>query len=234
MGAFQGFPEAGLKLLRGLAEHNEKAWFDAHKDDYEALLVEPAKAFVADAGARLQKLARSIHFEPRVNGSISRPQRDIRFAKDKTPYKAHLDLWFWQGEKKTWERSGFFFRLGPDALILGAGIHHFTPELLKRYRGAVVGPKGNTLSRILRELDVAGGYEVGGRTMKKVPRGFEAGEERAELLLHTGLYVVRETPPPPKLHGPAFLDHAVAHWEAMVPIHDWLTRLGIPSPEALQ
>lgn len=64
-----------------------------------------------------------------MNGSIMGINRDIRFSKDKSPYKDHLDLWFWTGDRKGWDTSGFFFRLTPDRLVLGEGMHGFVPKL---------------------------------------------------------------------------------------------------------
>ena len=90
-----------------------------------------------------------------------RINRDIRFSKDKSPYKDHLDLWFWSGDRKGWDCSGFFFRLTPARLMLGAGIHGFAPPTLARYRSAVLDPKrGEALARAVAAVRKAG-YEVG-------------------------------------------------------------------------
>lgn len=90
-----GFPAETLAFLRGLAENNTKAWFEAHRADYQAHYVEPALAFVAALGPRLQQIAPGAQFEPRINGSLFRINRDVRFSADKSPYKHHIDLWFW-------------------------------------------------------------------------------------------------------------------------------------------
>ena len=74
--------------------------------------------------------------EARVNGSIFRINRDTRFSKDKTPYKDHLDFWFWEGQRKT-ALSGLFLRIAPAAVTVGAGAHGFDPTRLARYRAAV-------------------------------------------------------------------------------------------------
>lgn len=146
---FTGFPKEGLAFLRGLALHNEKAWFDAHRADYQAHLLAPAVAFVSTLGPKLRKLSPVVQFEPRVNGSIFRMNRDIRFSKDKTPYKTHLDLWFWEGGEKGWETTGFFFRMFPDRLLLGAGMHTFGKPQLDAYRAAVVADKPGKALQVL-------------------------------------------------------------------------------------
>jgi uncharacterized protein (TIGR02453 family) len=110
MAGFAGFGKDTIRFLSGLSANNKAEWFNAHRADYEAHYIEPAKDFVVAVADPLAKLAPGIHAEPKVNGSIFRINRDIRFSKDKTPYKDHLDLWFWQGERKA-AISGFFFPL---------------------------------------------------------------------------------------------------------------------------
>src|SRR5262245_42696449 len=121
--SFSGFPPSTIRFLAGLSKSNDKRWFDAHRDDYERSFIDPARAFVEALGPHLKKLDRGIQAVPKVNGSILRIHRDVRFSKDKRPYKDHLDLWFWSGANRGWDGSGFFFRLSPKRLILGAGTH---------------------------------------------------------------------------------------------------------------
>src|SRR5579864_4328469 len=139
--SFHGFsPELPL-FLGSLREHNTREWFQDHRDQYESLMLQPAREFVLAIGERLQQLGPDIHAEPKVFGSILTINRDTRFSKDKTPYKTHLDLWFWQGDGpgSNRERPGYFFRLTPESLILGAGMHAFSADgTLERYRHAVL------------------------------------------------------------------------------------------------
>ena len=72
MADFDGFSEKTLRFLRGLSQNNNKPWFDAHRDDYEEGIVEPAKAFVSALGPRLRKISKTVQFEPRINGSLFR------------------------------------------------------------------------------------------------------------------------------------------------------------------
>ena len=87
---FAGFPKTTFAFLGGIAEHNDKAWFDEHRADYDAGYVDPARSFVAALGPELRKISKSVSYEPKVNGSLFRIQRDVRFSKDKTPYKTHI------------------------------------------------------------------------------------------------------------------------------------------------
>ena len=221
--AFTGFPKDTLTFLADLAKHNERKWFEAHRADYEDHYLGPASDFVEAAGAQLHKMDRDIHFEPRVNGSIMRINRDIRFSKDKRPYKDHLDLWFWHGSDR--KGPGYWFRLTPRTLGLGAGMHGFPPALMDRYRNAVADPtRGAALVRAVQTVRKAG-YEVGGAAYKRVPPGYEASGERAELLKHGGLHVGVEQPVPPETHDARFTAFCVAHWRRMAPVMNWIAQL---------
>jgi uncharacterized protein (TIGR02453 family) len=219
---FEGFSERTLRFLRGLSENNNKPWFDAHRDDYDEGIVEPAKAFVSALGPRLRKISKTVQFEPRINGSLFRINRDIRFSKDKRPYKDHLDLWFWHGKEKGWEMPGFWFRLTPDELMLGAGMHGFEKATLDRYRNAVLAPKsGARLQKVIAEV-TRDGYEIGGATRKKVPRGFDAEHERAPLLLHDGLWASLTTRVPREVKSAALVDMCADRYAKLWPIGKWI------------
>lgn len=222
MTGFAGFEKATLDFLRGLGANNEKPWFDAHRGDYEAHFVVPAKAFVSAVAGPLAELAPEVNAEPRINGSIFRINRDIRFSKDKRPYKDHLDLWFWEGHRKG-AVSGFFFRLTAERLILGAGAHLFDKDRLAAYRQAVVDPvKGEALRRALDEL-AASGHGVQGQHYAKLPRGFEAEtEDQARLLRHKALWPAIEEAHPTALSSAELVPYCAAKWREVAPLHRWL------------
>lgn len=213
------FSKPTITFLSGLSKHNDKAWFEAHRDDYDESFLAPARAFVEAIGPRLRKIDKTIHAEPK--GSILRIHRDVRFSKDKRPYKDHLDLWFWSGAKKGWDSSGFFFRLTAKELMLGAGMHGFMPPELAKYRAAVAGKKGESLAKIEAKLK-KGGYDFGGETYKKVPRGFDEGHPRAALLKHSGLFAGWHGKHPKEMGTPRFVDFCAKHYAAIAPVHEWL------------
>jgi uncharacterized protein (TIGR02453 family) len=224
--AFTGFPDGTFRFLRGIAKDNSKAWFEAHRKDYEEAYVEPAKAFIAALGPRLQKFAPGVKFEPKVNGSLFRINRDVRFSKDKSPYKTHLDLWFWEGDHRGWDSPGFFFRMFADKLILGGGMHRFEKTHTDAYRRSVLDPrKGPALVAAIDKVKSAGAYEIGGATRKQVPRGFDAGHERASLLLHEGLWAGFEGKIPAEARSAAFVDFCAGHYRAVYPVSRWLLTL---------
>jgi uncharacterized protein (TIGR02453 family) len=215
------FEPALLRFLADLRANNEREWFQAHRDEYEELLLEPARDFVVALGEELRPTVPEVSADPRVNGSIFRIARDTRFSKDKRPYKDHLDLWLWVGMRK--RGPGFWFRLTPDELLLGGGMHHFDPPQLERYRTAVADDvRGGALRDEVERLRTAG-YEIGGQRYKRAPRGFEAPEDRAELLLHEGVFGwVRFSPPPKEVFSERFPRFCAERYRPLAPLVEWL------------
>jgi uncharacterized protein (TIGR02453 family) len=221
--SFAGFPDGTFAFLRGLAKNNNKVWFDAHRDDYEQYYVAPARALVEALGPRLRKISPGVSCEPQVNGSIFRINRDVRFSKDKTPYRTNLDLWFWHGERGGWSAPGFFFRLSADKLGLGVGMHMLQKEQLAAFRAAVLDPKsGTALDKTIARVRAAGPYVIGGAMRKTVPRGFDPNHERAGFLLHKGLWVDMERDADKTERSPDFVEFCARHYAAMWPIGKWL------------
>lgn len=222
---FSGFPTGTKTFLKGLATHNDKAWFDAHRKDYDAYYVQSGCAFIQAMAGPLLALDEAVHAEPRINGSLMRINRDTRFSKDKRPYKDHLDIWFWTGARRGWDASGFFFRLTKDRLWAGAGMHAFPKEMLARYRQGVLDAKrGPELARVVSKLRKAG-YTVADEHYKRVPQGVAADHPRADLLRHASLTATWQGPHPAQLGSAALVKVVAGHFKATAPLHRWLKEL---------
>jgi len=219
---FAGFPHQTQEFLANLSAHNTKEWFDAHRNDYEQFYLEQARAFVVAAGDALRAISPRINAEPKVNGSIFRINRDIRFSQDKTPYKDHLDVWFWEGDRRE-AASGYYLRITPEAIGIGVGAHGFDSERLADFRNAVLDTR--TRNRLLKASEAAtrAGFPLSGEHYKRLPRGFEDAPEAAHRLLrHKALWAGSDQAPPASFHTKAFVGWAVRRWEKMTPLHRWL------------
>jgi len=219
--SFVGFPAETTRFLRDLAKNNAKPWFDAHRREYEDYWVAPAKEFVVAAGEALRELA-PVEAQPKVNGSIFRVNRDVRFSTDKRPYKDHLDFWFWEGERNA-AVSGFYLRITADGVGIGAGAHSFDKDRLAAYRGAVIDPKsGKTLRDAVSEVEQAK-FDVLGEHYKGLPRGFDTDDEFVgRMLRHSALWVGEDQPAPKVLGSKRFVSWAMTRWSKMEPLHRWL------------
>jgi uncharacterized protein (TIGR02453 family) len=221
---FSGFHPDLLTFFAELQAHNSREWFADHREQYERLLLEPARAFVLAIGELLPHLGSGFHAEPRVHGSIFAINRDTRFSQDKTPYKTYLDLWFWHGDGPSRERPGYFFRLGAESLMLGAGMHAFSAEgVLDRYRQAVLDSERG--ERLEHAAAACGLVQMGGRTYARVPRGFPADHPRADWLRHSGLFAENTQPVPPETFTSILPELCLAEFQRFRPILEWLVEL---------
>ncbi len=221
MSEFKGFPPETTEFLKHLSENNSKAWFDEHRADYDDYWVEPAKAFVVAAGAALQEIA-PVEAQPRVNGSIFRVNRDVRFSADKSPYKRHLDFWFWEGERHS-AVSGFYLRITPDGVGIGVGAHRFDKEQLASYRSAVADVVSAGSLRTAVDAIEKAGFELKGEYYKTLPRGFAAADPfGARMLRHNALWIGEDEVAPKVLGNKRFVAWALTRWSKMEPLHRWL------------
>ncbi len=218
------FPFDAVKFLSKLKRNNNREWFESHRDEFNNSLFEPAQEFVIVLGELLRTIVPDIIAIPKTDKSIFRLHRDVRFSKNKLPYKTNLGLYFWEGDRKKMECSGFYFHVEPEYFFLGAGQYIFTDEQLKKYRNIVYDPvKGKELDSIVKKLKKKG-FGIGGKTYKKVPRGFDPEYPYAEYLLYYGIYSYEEKKDLKMLKKEDPVKFAFNKFKAMLPIHQWLVK----------
>ena len=201
---FTGFPDDALAFYEGLAADNSKSYWAAHKLVYEAAVREPMLALLAGL---------EDEFGP---GHAFRPYRDVRFSKEKTPYKDHQG-----GFVEVGDAVGYYVQISASGLLVAGGWYSPQGEQLARYRSVVDGSAGAELERILAEVDAAG-YEVGGDQLKTRPRGVDPEHPRLELLRYRSVTASRSYEPEPWLPTASALDHVRSGWCAMAPLIEWL------------
>jgi uncharacterized protein (TIGR02453 family) len=137
------FSDKSFKFLRSLARHNERAWFLAHKAEYETAVREPFLRLLGDLQPALATISGHYRSEPKtVGGSLFRIHRDTRYSSDKTPYKD------WQGARLFHERSrqveapSFYIHLQPGESFVAGGIWHPSTQALRRIRQFIVDNPG--------------------------------------------------------------------------------------------
>lgn len=183
---FEGFGPDTLAFLRELGDHNDKRWFDANRERYERWLRGPMQALVGE----LEGL-----FGP---GRLFRPYRDLRFAKDKRPYKESVAATV-GGRHAVAAR---YLHLNAEQLFVAAGAHELSGTALQSFRRAIdAETSGAELVRIRDEL-AEKGYALGGASLKRGPRGVSPDHPRLDLLKHTGVTIRRAHPVGPWLYDP--------------------------------
>jgi uncharacterized protein (TIGR02453 family) len=219
---FEGFPRACVRFYEDLARNNTREWFSEHKSEFEDHVMTPARDFVYEMGERIREIAPKIVADPRLDRSIFRHYRDTRFSRDKAPYKTHLGIFLWEGQRPKMECPGYYFHLEPPNLLLGVGIHCFSKPLLECYRDSVVHPEhGADLGQAVKAVEDKG-YAIGVRHFKKTPRGYDPHHDNATLLLHNGLTAAFMARIPDELYTTDLIPYCFRRFADMAPIHRWL------------
>lgn len=214
---FRGFEKDAIAFLHELTIEMNREWFEANKDRYKRVWVEPLTELLEEVGKRLAKTYAPVKLVPHV----FRIYRDTRFSKDKAPYKTHVAGVLRSGSVG----SGMYFHVETGEEWVGAGRYFFEDDELPKWRRKVAADKtGKEIAGIIARLRKQG-YEVGGHDdYKKVPRPYPADHPRAELLKMKGLTAAFPQMPRGLLHKPALVDWIVKHARAVAPMTKWLAR----------
>lgn len=173
-------PEARA-YLKDLAANNDRAWFAANKDRYDATLRGPATLLMDQVAA---DLAGQIG---QVTTKLFRPQRDVRFSKDKTPYNTHLHM-MWDLSGAGIRGAGLFFGISPEYVSAGGGVMAFDKPALEAWRHSVDGPAGAELSDDLGRLS-RDGFRIDPPELKRVPPPYPPDHPQGDLLRRKGLVI---------------------------------------------
>ncbi|MEZ4414336.1 MAG: DUF2461 domain-containing protein [Gemmatimonadota bacterium] len=163
-----------FRFLADLKANNERSWFEAHRDRYEQHLKGPALRFIEDFAPHLQKVSPHFRADPRpVGGSLFRIHRDVRFSKDKSPYKTHVGIHFRHEQARTAHAPGFYLHLEPGQVFLGAGIWRPERPALERIRERL-GEEPRVWKRVRDGKRFRDRFDLSGESLSRVPRGYAA------------------------------------------------------------
>lgn len=205
-----------FRFLARLKRNNNRAWFLAHKEEYETCVRQPALRFIADLAAPLYEIAPHLIADARPSrGSLFRVYRDTRFSYDKRPYKTHVAMRFSHRGKDV-HSPGFYLHLGPSGCFAACGLWHPEPSTLFKVRSAIVArPEEWRAVRKLLNWDDAS-------KLSRPPRGFPAHHEFVEDLklrdLGTAVNFTGK-----QVCGPTFTSIFVASCRKMSPLAAFLS-----------
>jgi uncharacterized protein (TIGR02453 family) len=207
MDGFTGFPVAALDFYDDLEVDNTKSFWEAHKATYDEAVRAPMTALCAA-------------LEPEFGESkVFRPYRDVRFAKDKTPYKTHQG-----GFVQAGPATGWYVQVSAAGVRVGVGYYHAEKEPLAAIRKGIDDDlTGPALLRIVDKLQKTG-WELGGETLKTTPRGYAADHPRLGLLRHKSMTFTKDYGFDESIHTPVLLDRVRADWRAGRPLVEWVGR----------
>lgn len=222
--SFTGFPKNALGFFHELAAEMNKEWFDANKQRYQTEWVEPFTALLEDVSA---KLATTYKKEKLGPPKIMRIYRDVRFSKDKTPYKTWIGGGVSLGGASTKPAENVvavFAHFGVDEHeFVGCGHYVFSPEELVRWRKKVADNKtGPEIAKLVDGLKKKGYGTEAYETLSRVPKPYDADHPRADLLRMKGLVVDFPAIPRGLIHKPAFSAWVAEHCKAAAPVAKWL------------
>ncbi|MEZ5038643.1 MAG: DUF2461 domain-containing protein [Saprospiraceae bacterium] len=213
------FTEDFNAFFKDLAKNNHKEWFNAHKKRYEMSVKLPFEAFISEMLRRIQKE------DPRVNieakEAILRINRDIRFAKDKTPYNLHQTAFLSAGGRKHKEIPGFFLRLSPEMVGIMAGAYHPSNEELQKIRYNITN-NDFEITEILNNKSFKEKYTtLKGEQSKRIPSEFKAAAIKQPLVANKQFYVMAELSPD-LITADDLADQLMTYYHAAKPLNDFL------------
>jgi uncharacterized protein (TIGR02453 family) len=210
------FPKEGLDFLRGLKRNNRRPWFQKRKDDYEQYVKAPMVEFVM---ALAHDLPPEYVADPAK--SIFRIYRDVRFSKDKSPYKTHAAAHFPPRGKPRGLGAGLYFHISPDEVWIGGGYYAPTPQEALAVRTRIA-ERPRALENIVGSPEFRKRFgKLEGAKLTRVPRGFLSDHPAAEWLKHKQWIAGAELKPEAAT-GPKFYDTLLAHFRAALPLLQFL------------
>jgi uncharacterized protein (TIGR02453 family) len=228
---FTGFRPEAIQFLADLAENNTRDWFTPRKAEYERLLKEPLAALCRALDAAFR--ARDIPLEGDPTRSPFRMYRDVRFSKDKSPYKTNVAASFPWIEGGTADgphgfgesgNPGGYFHMAPGEVYIGGGMWHPPTAKLAAFRAAVA-DDAKAVRKLIDEPRFAKTFgAISGDTLKRVPPGYPADHPEAELLKHKDLTFGRRLADR-DVQGPGLVDLIADSFEVATPVMRWLARL---------
>ncbi|AKU15941.1 DUF2461 domain-containing protein [Luteipulveratus mongoliensis] len=201
---FAGFPEAAFDFYEDLEMDNSKTFWDAHKTVYEKSVKTPMVALLEE-------------LEPEFGeAKLFRPYRDVRFSKDKTPYKIHQGAYVAAAPA-----TGWYAELSAAGFRVGGGFYDATPLRLKAIRHAIDSPASIELDKLLTRLKRSG-WTLGGDVLKTAPRGYDADHPRIELLKHKSLTLGKTYGFDSAVHTAGLTAKVAKDWRLLTPLVDWV------------
>ena len=222
MSDFEGFTPDLIAFLEDLRFHNERPWFKENEARYEASVRGPALALIETMGPRLEEISPELIAVPKkVGGSLMRIYRDVRFSKDKTPYKTNLGVQFRHNMGKDVHAPGLYVHAEPGDSFLGAGMWRPASEPLAMIRKAIE-EKSDAWLAARDDKAFAARWGLQGDSLKRAPKGYSPDHPMIDDLKRKDFIAVRDIEDE-ELFGAGLPDRLMAEFKAATPLMRFLT-----------
>jgi uncharacterized protein (TIGR02453 family) len=209
-------------FLSELKQNNNREWFQANKNRYKQTVQEPLLQFISDFADPLAAISPRFVVDPRPSGgSMFRIYRDVRFSRDKSPYKTHAAAQFRHQNGRDVHAPGFYLHLEPGNVFVGAGLWHPSGPTLAAVRDAIV-DQPDAWSSILSDPGFAAGHKLGGDSLKRAPKGYDADHPQIEDLRRKDFVTYQNLSEADAL-SPKFIDEIRDSFQAAAPFVRFLT-----------
>ena len=213
------FSKDYVQFFKDLSKNNHKEWFHANKKRYEESVKYPFTSFITALIHELQKKEPEIQVE--AKDCLARINRDIRFAKDKTPYNTHMTAFISPKGKKDKSIPGLFLRFAPDMLGIMGGCYAPDKEQLAKIRAAIIKDPKSLHKLIQRKTFKETFKELHGDKMKRIPKDLQEAAGKEPLILYKQFYYMAELKPT-LLHSNDLMKEVLQTYRIMKPINDYL------------
>ncbi len=210
---FTGWPTAAFEFLAELEANNNRAWWLEHRPTYDNAILAPFEALASAVNDEFGPLHRF------------RPNRDVRFSKDKSPYKTVTGAM-----TESQGGSSYYVQLSSDGLFVGSGMYHLASDQLARFREALLDDALGSRIAAVTDALAAGGYDVtAAETLKTAPRGWDREHPRIELARRKGLVIARTFGRAKWQSTAKSLGYIESVWRDAAPMNNWLDEFVGPS-----
>lgn len=222
MTTFKGLPKDFFAFFRELAENNNKAWFEENKQRFRDVVQAPLSDFMTAIAPRVAKISKHIVVDPRPNGgSMFRIYRDVRFSKDKRPYKENAGLQFRHSLGRDAHAPGFYMHFEPDEIFFGGGVWMAEPDALQKIRRTIA-DKPKAWKGVVEDKAFKSKFDgVRGEALVRPPKGFDPGHPYIDDIKRKSFFAMHESVPKVAMSA-HLVDDVEAAFKAAKPLMKFL------------
>ena len=219
---FQGFSQQTVDFFRGIKSHNNKPWFEAHRRNYTDFCLTPIQKLVYDLSPAMLDIDPGFNTNPAK--MVSRIYRDIRFSKDKSPYKSRLWFTFRRPWVEWQDAPGYYFEVSYDSYGFGMGIYDMSPETREAFRSMLDDRPEEFLKATSFFRSGKNIFDLGGDRYKRPPKR-EMDKKLLDWYMMKNFYFYCERPVDNLLFSPRLTEFMIASYRTLAPAYKLLWKL---------